>query len=283
MKDLDGRVAVVTGAASGIGRALAERFAAEGMRLVLADVEAEPLAATADALRQAGADVETSTADVSRPEALEELADLCQSRFDGAHVLCNNAGVAVGGLSWEVAPEDWDWILGVNLVGVVNGIRAFVPRMIAAGQEGYVVNTASIAGLTAPALMSPYNATKHAVVALSETLLADLRLSGAPIGVSVLCPGWVRTRIHEADRNKPGANVAEEPPNPDQEAAREMLGSLINGGMAPEDVAMRVLEAIREDRFWIRTHEDMEPMVRERCEAIIKGETPQLMAPTDIR
>ncbi len=282
MKDLEGRVAVVTGAASGIGRALAERFGAEGMRLVLADVEAEPLEAVARALQESGSEVEMSTVDVREPAALEDLAGRCESRFGAAHVLCNNAGVAVGGLTWEVPPEEWDWIVGVNLLGVVNGIRAFVPRMIASGQEAHVVNTASIAGLTAPSLMSPYNATKHAVVALSETLLADLRTAGAAIGVSVLCPGWVRTRIHEADRNWPGGRDAEATPDPVAEAAREMFGAMVNGGMAAEDVASSVIEAIRGQRFWIRTHSEMEPAVRARCEAIIAEETPTLTSPTDI-
>lgn len=282
MKEIAGKVAVVTGAGSGIGRALAERFSAEGMRLALADIEAEPLEAVADALRAAGTEVETAVLDVRDRQALAALADRCASRFGGAHVLCNNAGVASGGPVWEVSPEEWDWVVGVNLLGVINGIHAFVPEMVAAGEEGHVVNTASIAGLTCPAMMSPYNVTKHAVVALSETLRADLIASASKIGVSVLCPGWVQTRIHESDRNKPGG-PDEAPENPDHANLRELVASMIAGGIEPAVVADQVLAAIRGDRFWIRTHPAMEPMVAERCKTIIVGDAPPLMLPTEIQ
>jgi NAD(P)-dependent dehydrogenase (short-subunit alcohol dehydrogenase family) len=280
MQELSGKVAVVTGAASGIGRALAEHFASVGMRLVLADVEEAPLAGVAAALREAGSEVESAVVDVREAREVDALAERCAARFGGAHVLCNNAGVAAGGPVWEVEDDDWRWILGVNLVGVIHGIRAFVPRMIASGEEGHVVNTASIAGLVCPAFLGPYNVTKHAVVALSETLLADLAANGAKIGVSVLCPGWVKTRIHEADRNKPGA--ADEPADPAREALREVIAGFIAGGISPEPVAAAVAEAIRENRFWIRTHADMEPAVKARCEAILAGENPPLMLPTQI-
>jgi NAD(P)-dependent dehydrogenase (short-subunit alcohol dehydrogenase family) len=279
MRDLVGKVAVVTGAASGIGRALAERCAGEGMRLVLADVEEAPLAAVAEGLRAQGCEVEDTVADVRESAALEDLADRCQARFGGAHLLCNNAGVAVGGPLWEVAEEDWSWILDVNLVGVIHGIRAFLPRMIADGEEGHVVNTASIAGLTCPALVGPYNVTKHAVVALSESLLNDLRVSGSRIGVSVLCPGWVQTRIHESDRNRPGPL----PEIPEEiEMMRKMVGDFIAGGVPPKQIADAVLDAVRENRFWIRTHPAMEPLVKERCDTMAAGETPPPMLPTQI-
>ena len=282
MRELAGRVAVVTGAASGIGRALAERCADEGMRLVLADVEAAPLAVVAEGLRARGCEVEDAVLDVRDATTLEALADRCQARFGGAHLLCNNAGVAVGGTVWEVNEEDWSWILGVNLVGVIHGIRAFLPRMLGGGEEGHVVNTASIAGLTCPAFIGPYNVTKHAVVALSESLLNDLRASGSQIGVSVLCPGWVQTRIHESDRNKPGG-PDEDSANPDLAGMRELVASMIAGGIEPAVVADQVLAAIREDRFWIRTHPAMEPMVEERCKAIVAGDAPPLMLPTEIQ
>ena len=282
MQEIAGRVAVVTGAGSGIGRALAERFSAEGMRLVLADVEAEPLAAVTAELRAAGTEVEDAVLDVRDRPALAALADRCADRFGGANVLCNNAGVAAGGAVWEVSPEEWDWVVGVNLLGVINGIHAFVPGMIAGGEAGHVVNTASIAGLTCPALMSPYNVTKHAVVALSETLRADMLATGSKIGVSVLCPGWVQTRIHESDRNRPGG-PDEDSSDPDRANMRELVASMIASGIEPAVVAEQVLAAIREDRFWIRTHPAMEPMVEERSRAIIAGGAPPLMLPTDIR
>lgn len=279
--ELAGRVAVVTGAASGIGRAMAERFAGAGMRLVLADIEAEPLAAAADALRERGCEVAAERLDVRDGAALETLAERCFSRFGSAHVLCNNAGVASGGLLWEISEQDWDWVIGVNLVAVVHGIRAFVPKMIASGEPGHVVNTASIAGLTCPAFMSPYTVTKHAVVALSETLRGDLAMTDASIGVSVLCPGWVRTRINDSDRNRPGGE--NDDASEEQTAIRELVDGFIAGGIDPAAVAEQVHDAVVNDRFWIRTHPEMEPMVAKRCEAIIAGEAPPSMLPTDIK
>ncbi len=204
MDDFEGKVAVVTGAASGIGLAMADRFAREGMRVVLADVEREPLERAAQALAEEfGADsVLAVPTDVRDEDAVDALAASTFERFDTAHVLCNNAGVGVGGLSWTVPADRWRWIVDVNLLSVAHGIRAFVPRMIEQG-EGHVVNTASAAGILTGPGMSPYFATKHAVVALSESLYFDLHLVGAPVGVSVLCPEWVRTRIAESERNRP--------------------------------------------------------------------------------
>ena len=279
--DLKGRVAVVTGAGSGIGRAMAERFATAGMKLALADIEAEPLAAVAGALRDQGCEVEATRLDVRDSAALEALAERCFSRFGGAHVLCNNAGVASGGPVWEISEQDWDWVIGVNLVAVVHGIRAFVPKMIASGEPGHVVNTASIAGLTCPAFMSHYTVTKHAVVALSDTLRNDLVLSDASIGVSVLCPGWVRTRIHESDRNRPGGEAADV--GEELSVMRELVEGFIAGGIDPADVAEQVHDAVVNGRFWIRTHPDMEPLIAKRCQAIIAGEPPPPMLPTEIK
>lgn len=221
-------------------------------------------------------------ADVSDPAAVEELAAAAETRFGPVAVVCNNAGVAVGGLSWEVAPEDWDWIIGVNLKGVANGIRSFVSRMVAAGVEGHVVNTASIAGLTSSPLMGPYNVTKHGVVTLSEVLAGELAMVGANIGVSVLCPGWVATRIHESDRNRPHA--VETTPEMDQmaEAVRSVIGGLIESGMSPDDVADEVLDAIRTGRFYIRPHAGMETYVEARCKAVLGGTTPAVIGPFEI-
>lgn len=282
MQDFRGRTAVVTGAASGIGLALARRLAAEGMNLVVCDIEDEPLAAAVEELGGRGVEVLSMHADVSDPAAVEELAAAAETRFGPVAVVCNNAGVAVGGLSWEVAPEDWDWIIGVNLKGVVNGIRSFVSRMVAAGVEGHVVNTASIAGLTSSPLMGPYNVTKHGVVTLSEVLAGELAMVGANIGVSVLCPGWVATRIHESDRNRPHA--AESTPEMDQmaEAVRSVIGGLIESGMSPDDVADEVLDAIRTGRFYIRPHAGMETYVEARCKAVLGGTTPAVIGPFEI-
>jgi NAD(P)-dependent dehydrogenase (short-subunit alcohol dehydrogenase family) len=281
VQDLKGRVAVVTGAGSGIGKAMAERFAAAGMNLVLADIEAEALAHTADALRAKGAEVEAERLDVRESAALEALAERCFARFGGAQVLCNNAGVATGGAVWDISEADWDWVIGVNLVAVVHGIRAFVPKMIASGEPGHIVNTASIAGLTCPSFMAPYTVTKHAVVALSDTLKGDLALSGASIGVSVLCPGWVRTRINESDRNRPGGEA--DASDGELAVLRELVDGFIAGGIDPASVAEQVHDAVVNDRFWIRTHPEMEPMVAQRCEAIIAGEPPPPMLPTEIK
>lgn len=282
MQDFRGRTAVVTGAASGIGLALARRLAAEGMNLVVCDIEDEPLTAAAEELGGRGVEVLSMHADVSDPAAVEEFAAVAETRFGPAAVVCNNAGVAVGGLSWEVVPEDWDWIIGVNLKGVVNGIRSFVSRMVAAGVEGHVVNTASIAGLTSSPLMGPYNVTKHGVVTLSEVLAGELAMVGANIGVSVLCPGWVATRIHESDRNRPHA--AESTPEMDQmaEAVRSVIGGLIESGMSPDDVADEVLDAIRTGRFYIRPHAGMEDYVEARCKAVLGGMAPAVIGPFEI-
>lgn len=276
MRELSGRVAVVTGAASGIGRALAERFAAEGMRLALADVEAAPLAGVARALEAAGAEVLALETDVADAEAVEALARRTLERFGAVHLVCNNAGVGTGGPLWEVSLEDWRWVVGVNLWGVVHGIRAFVPHLVAQ-DEGHVVNTASLAGLVTPPGMGVYNATKHAVVALSETLRGDLRLAGARVGVSVLCPGFVRTRIFEAERNRPAGAPAR---SAAETAERDrLLTQVLASAMAPEEVASRVLEAVREERFWVFTHPETRAAVRGRMEAILEERAPEVRVP----
>jgi NAD(P)-dependent dehydrogenase (short-subunit alcohol dehydrogenase family) len=274
MLDLKGKVAVVTGAASGIGNAVATRLAEEGMKVVLADVEEGPLADAEKKLTDAGATVLAVPTDVSKGDQVDALAEKTFATFGTAHVIHNNAGVGAGGPMWTLTEADWQWVLGVNLWGVIHGVRAFVGRMVDQG-EGHVVNTASIAGLTSAPLMGPYNVSKHGVVTLSETLAAELALHGSPVKVSVLCPGWVNTRIHEADRNRPPEL------QPDQDAdqtmaemGRQILGNLIASGLPPSEVASRVLDAIREERFYILTHPDMTPMVRHRMEDILEGRTP---------
>src|ERR1700733_2921273 len=202
MENLRDKVAVITGGASGIGKAVAVRTAAEGMKLVLADIEEPALEATASALTAEGADVLAVVTDVSDASSVQALRDRALQHFGAVHLVHNNAGVGVGGPIWEVTEEEWRWILGVNLWGVVHGISAFVPVLLEQG-EGHVVNTASIAGLSSTPGLGPYTATKHAVVAISESLFKDLRAAGAPIGVSVLCPGFVQTGIAQSDRNRP--------------------------------------------------------------------------------
>ena len=273
MENLHDRVAVVTGAGSGIGRALAERFAGEGMRLVLADVEEAPLARAAEELRTAGAKVITVPTDVSRPDQVEALAERSFHTFGAVHVLCNNAGVGGGGLSWEASLQDWEWVLGVNLWGVVHGVRAFVPRMIAGGEEGHVVNTASVAGLLTAPGMGPYNVSKFGVVALSETMHQEFAAVGTKLRVSVLCPAWVRTRINESERNRP-AGLEARPTSPQTEAMRQMVGALLDAGMDPADVAAQVVDAIRAGRFYVLTHPDFTPLVRARMEGLLEGRNP---------
>jgi NAD(P)-dependent dehydrogenase (short-subunit alcohol dehydrogenase family) len=270
MDDFEGKVAVVTGAASGIGLALADRLAREGMHVVLADVEPEPLDRAAAALAdEFGADAVLAVlTDVRDELAVDALAAATFERFGTAHVVCNNAGVGVGGLAWTVPADRWRWIVDVNLLSVAHGIRAFVPRMIEQG-EGHVLNTASSAGILTGPGMSPYFATKHAVVALSESLYLDLQLTGASVGVSVLCPEFVRTRIAESERNRP-ADVAEMPGlgGDDGPGLSDLLKSLIDGGLDPADVAGMVVDGIRADRFWILTHPTTVPAARRRWDAI---------------
>jgi NAD(P)-dependent dehydrogenase (short-subunit alcohol dehydrogenase family) len=275
MQDLKGKVAVVTGAASGIGFGMAERFAAEGMRVVMADIEEAALNDASKRLADTGATVLPVLTDVSKGESVDALAARTFDEFGTVHVLCNNAGVATGGLMWTLTERDWAWVMGVNLWGVIHGVRAFVGRMVDQG-EGHVVNTASIAGLTSAPMMGPYNVTKHAVVTLSETLQQELAMQSSPVRVSVLCPGWVNTRIGESDRNRPAELQQEGAPDPIGEAGREFLKTLVESGLPPSEVAGRVLDAIREERFYILTHPEMTSMIERRMEDILEGRTPTM-------
>ena len=281
MRELRERVAVVTGAASGVGRALALRFAREGMRVVVADVEAPALAECATALAAQGVHVESVVTDVSRAEDVERLARAAFDAFGGVHVLCNNAGVwgnTSGAYLWENTLRDWEWTLGVNLWGVVHGIRAFLPRMLERGDPGHVVNTASLAGLISG--RGIYGATKHAVVSISESLYHDLASAKARVGVSVLCPGLVDTRIFAAARNRPsalldGGSAAERDKLASGEGALMARLRAMPGVLPPESVADEVLAAIREERFWILPHgARLDGALRQRFDGILARRNP---------
>ena len=251
MKNFRDRVAVVTGAASGIGLALAERFAAEGMKVVMADIEAGALATAAAELRRHGAAVLATRVDVSRPEDVERLADETYHAFGAAHVVCNNAGVAVIGAVHEHTLADWHWVINVNLWGVIHGVHTFLPRMLAGGDEGHFVNTASMAGLTTAPFMSVYDVTKHGVVALSESMYKELAVTGAPIGVSVVCPGLIDTNIMRSSRNRPESLAEEGKTGPMAQAFGQALSDRLAGGYPPSEVAEQVIAGIREGRFYV--------------------------------
>ena len=285
MDDFTGKVAVVTGAASDRPMPLAGAFAAEGMRLVLADIESDPLELAAGELRDAGADVFAVTADVSVASEVDRIADAAMDVFGAVHVACNNAGVAAGGLSWEIDLEDWRWVLGVNLFGVIHGIHSFVPRIIESG-GGHVVNTASMAGLTSNAGMGPYNASKHAVVTISETLGLELSMTHPEVGVTVLCPGWVRTQINRSERNRPrrADGPAARPDDSGDRAGddgglRSIVDQLIESGLEPDDIAAMVVDAIRTNRFYVLTHPEWQSLVTQRVEHILSGEPPAMNLP----
>jgi NAD(P)-dependent dehydrogenase (short-subunit alcohol dehydrogenase family) len=284
MKDVKGRVAVVTGAASGIGRGMAESFAAAGMKLVLADVDADRLASVAQELEKTGAEVVPVKTDVSHQDEVDELARRALDAFGAVHVVCNNAGVAHGGVpTWESTLHDWEWIVGVNLMGVVHGVRTFTPLLLEQG-EGHIVNTASMAGLISGAGNALYGVTKHAVVALSEALFNELALQGASrVRVSVLCPGWINTQIlQSSQRNQPEAvrhHLPQDRTSPEAEIRRKLVESMLASGLDPRRVGELVLDAIRAERFWILTHPQWKSMIRHRLDNILEERDPTPAAP----
>jgi NAD(P)-dependent dehydrogenase (short-subunit alcohol dehydrogenase family) len=272
MKELGGKVAVVTGAASGIGRALSEAFAAEGMHVVMADIEDDALAAAAKEVGESGTKVLAVRTDVSKGDDVDALAARTVDEFGTFHVVCNNAGVGSGGTMWELTEADWAWVLGVNLWGVIHGIRAFVPRLVEQN-EGHVVNTGSIAGLTSAPMMGPYNASKHAVVTISETLQRELALNASTVRVSVLCPGFVQTRIAESDRNRP--DHLRNPVEPEMnEVGRELLKQIIASGLPAAEVARQVVDAVKQERFYVLPHPEMKSIVRTRMDDILEERAP---------
>ena len=275
MAELKGRVAVVTGAGSGIGLGLARRLREEGMKLVLADIDQDALEEARKGL--GGADTIAVRTDVAKPAEMEALGRAALDAFGAVHVLCNNAGVSVGGPVWEASEGDWDWVLGVNLRGMITGLRVFMP-IILEQDWGHVVNTASSAGLIA-AVLGPYSVSKHAAVALSESLHLSLRSQGANVGVSVLCPGWVRTRIVESDRNRPREYGPGAELRPEQEAIREVIQGLVDGGMETSEVADHVVRAIHDRRFYVLTHESTRAAIESRFEAVLSGNPPDFNLP----
>ncbi len=274
MQDFRDKVAVVTGGASGIGRAMVDRFAQAGMRIVIADVEPAALASAERELRDRGATVLGVKTDVANPADVEALAAKAVEAFGGVHVLCNNAGVSVGGPMWEHTLDDWQWVFGVNLWGVIYGIRTFVPIMLKQNQPAHVVSTASLAGLTSNAFLGVYNVTKHAVVTLSETLAQELAMVGAPIKVSVLCPGFVSTKIADSGRNRPGT-LADGSAKIQPAEFEQVIRAAIAGGLDPAVVGNLVFEAIRDEKFYILPHPELtKTRVRDRMEGILENRTP---------
>lgn len=266
MDDLRGKVAVITGGASGIGRALAERFAAEGMKIVIADIDEVAMRAVEVQLAEGGTEVLTHLCDTSLEAEMQALADATVSRFGGAHVLCNNAGVIGKGDAWRSPIAVWDWVIGINLYGVIHGIRAFLPIMEDQG-EGHIVNTASMAGLVALPGAAPYNVTKTGVVALSEGLYLELKATGSPVRVSALCPGFVKTNL--AKGQKWTERLGNEPAAAQTPMAQMMDAVLAQGveeGIEATDVADQVVDAIRTERFWILTHPEMRQAPVERMQ-----------------
>lgn len=267
--EFDGKVAVITGAASGFGRAFAQKAAALGMKLVLADVDGDALAASVTALRDAGAEAVGVATDVSQSAQVEALAQTALDTFGKVHLLFNNAGVGTGGFLWENTENDWTWVLGVNVMGVAHGVRAFAPIMLRQKEPAHIVNTASVAGLLAPPAMGVYNVSKHAVVALTETLYHDLNIVGGEVGCSLLCPAFVPTGIAESHRARPEALRNTEAPTRSQAVAQVQLQRAVKSGkLSAADVAELTFDAVRERRFYILTHPAILPSVHLRHEDI---------------
>jgi NAD(P)-dependent dehydrogenase (short-subunit alcohol dehydrogenase family) len=274
MEEFAGRVAVVTGAASGIGRGLARHAAREGMHVVLADVEPEALDEAATEVTGLGGETLAVRTDVSREADVQALAAAAYERFGAVHLLCNNAGVFQAGVVWQRTQADWDWVVGVNVWGILHGIRAFVPRLLEQGGDAHIVNTASMAGLISVAYSGPYVVSKFAAAALTECLAHDLRAQGAPIGVSCLVPGLVDTRIADSTRNRP-----DEPPSevtaPDHHFVAGVLREqTTTGGRHPDEVAGIVFDAVRAGQFWIPTTDGYDELIRGRYDALLDRRMP---------
>lgn len=276
MKNFNGSTAVITGGASGIGLAVARRLGEEGANVVLGDIEADALERAATALDAAGIPVEAVHTDVGERDQIVALADAAASRFGNIHFLHNNAGVTTAGLAEELSDAQWDWVMNVNLNSVIWGCREFLPRMKAHGEPAHIVNTASMAGMSGGPMMAPYFATKFGVVGLSEGLWHEAQVSGSNVGVSVLCPAFVRTGIARSDRNQPdgmGGWILEG----SDRASRygEFLSAGVDSGIEPAEVADAVLQAVAEERLWILTHPESVQSVMNRADAIVGSGVPE--------
>lgn len=273
MRDFAGKVAVITGAGSGFGREFARIAAGLGMKLVLVDIQADALDAIADELKTSAP--LAMRVDVAKADQMETLADAVFEKYGAAHLLFNNAGVGAGGLVWENTVADWEWVLGVNVWSVIHGIRLFVPRMIAQGDECHIINTASVAGLLSAQMMGVYNVSKHSVVTLSETLFQDLRLAKANIGVTVLCPAFVPTGIADAERNRPAEFKNSGDETESQKYASEQSKKAVSSGrITAPDVAAKVFDCIREKTFYCFTHPKIMGTVELRLQDILHARNP---------
>ncbi|MFA5915606.1 MAG: SDR family oxidoreductase [Burkholderiales bacterium] len=275
MKDFQGKVAVITGGASGLGRAMAERFARAGMSIVLADVEPNALAKAEAEMKAAGAKVIGVRTDVSKAAEVEALAQKTLAAFGAVHLLANNAGVAEGGNVWDNTVADWEWVLGVNMWGVIHGVRVFTPIMLAQGSEGHIVNTASVAGLISPPGMGIYCVSKHAVVTLSECLHHDLAQKTNKLKCSVLCPAYVPTGIADSGRNRPAElSQTRQKSAADLALDASLKKAVQSGKLSAADVAEKVYEAVLEERFYILTHPKIKPSIQWRMEDILQERNP---------
>lgn len=278
MKEFRDKVAVITGAASGIGRGLAERCLSEGMKVVLADIEEAELAATAKALAAGGGELIPVVTDVAKADAVQYLADKTMAAYGAIHLLCNNAGVGAGGLVREHTLADWEWVIGVNLWGVIHGLHVFLPIMLEQNTECHIVNTASVEGLWTRGRGASYQVTKHGVVALSEVLKLELTYEETRVGVSVLCPGGVATRIVESGRNRPAelTNPPESRPEitPEMQTRIDAVKETFANAMPPLEVADHVFRAIRENRFFILTHPELNDRIEKRLQRILNDGVP---------
>ena len=275
MQDFRDKTAVITGAASGIGLALAMRAAREGMRLVLADIEGEKLKAAAATLGIGAERLSLHTLDVSRDEDIANMAEVAFRRFGEVHLVCNNAGVGLTRVTWEHSLKDWEWVLGVNLWSVIHGIRHFVPRLLKQAGDSHIVNTASVAGLLSTPGMAAYNVSKHGVVTLSETLYSELAALKSRVGVSVLCPAWVPTAIHESGRNRPDRYGTPNDASAVSRAYEERMGSAVKSGRkTADDMADAVFEAVGEKRFYVIPHRKINNAVQLHMDDIMQQRNP---------
>ena len=276
MKQFKDKVAVITGAASGIGKAIAQRCVKEEMKVVLADINEEDLHKTESELKANGGNVLSVKIDVSKRDDMENLAQRTLETFGEVHLLVNNAGVGAGRSPWDSTWSDWEWSINVNLWGVINGVKIFTPIMLDQNTDGHIVNTASFAGLAVGSSPAPYSVTKHAVVALSESLYLSLEQRRALVKVSVLCPGFVKTNIMNSIRNRP-VELQNDPVEipPHLQAHLDFMNASVDTGMPPHQVADHVFNAIRDEKFYIQTHPEWLPAIKLRVDNLLSGENPQ--------